>query len=32
VGKIPRSGKTAQLLDYEEISRTSIIGKVKELL
>jgi transketolase len=32
VRKMPRSGKPEELLDYEEISRTSIIKKVKELL
>jgi hypothetical protein len=29
---MPRSGKPAELLDYEEISRGAIIGKVKELI
>jgi transketolase len=32
VRKRPKSGKPQQLLDYEEISRTAIIKKVKELL
>lgn len=32
VRRIPRSGKPAELLDYEEISRTAIAAKVKELL
>ena len=31
VRKVPRSGKPAELLDYEEISRRSIVMKVKEL-
>jgi len=31
VRKVPRSGKAAELLDYEEISRRSIVMKVKEL-
>ena len=32
VRKMPRSGKPVELLDYEEISRRSIIKKVKSLL
>ncbi len=32
VRKVPRSGKPAELLDFEEISRTAIARKVKELL
>jgi transketolase len=32
VRKMPRSGKPAELLDYEEISRGAIIRKVKELI
>jgi transketolase len=32
VTKIPKSGKPAELLDFEEISRKAIIKKVKELL
>ena len=32
VRKIPKSGKTRELLDYEEISGDAIIKKVKELL
>jgi len=32
VRKIPKSGKPGQLLDFEEISKDSIIKKVKELL
>jgi len=32
VRKMPRSGKPAELLDYEEISSTAIIKKVKELI
>jgi transketolase len=32
VRKMPKSGKPAELLDYEEISRDAIIGKVKELI
>lgn len=32
VRKIPRSGRPAELLDYEEISRDAIVKKVKELL
>jgi len=32
VRKMPRSGTPGQLLDYEEISRTAIITKVKELI
>jgi transketolase len=32
VRKMPKSGKPAELLDYEEISRGAIIGKVKELI
>jgi len=31
VRKIPRSGKPAELLDYEEISKRTIFTKVKEL-
>ncbi len=32
VRKMPRSGKPAELLDYEEISRDAIISKIKSLL
>jgi len=32
VTKIPRSGKPDELLDYEEISSSAIVKKVKELL
>jgi len=32
VRKLPRSGKPRELLDYEEISRTAIMRKVRELL
>ncbi|MEK6651348.1 MAG: transketolase [Nitrospirota bacterium] len=32
VQKMPRSGKPGELLDYEEISRSAIIKKVRELL
>jgi transketolase len=32
VQNLPRSGKPAELLGYEEISRNSIVKKVKELL
>lgn len=32
VGETPKSGKPEQLLDYEGISRTAIIKKVKEVL
>ena len=32
VRKKPKSGKPKELLDYEEISRGAIIGKVKELV
>jgi len=32
VRKIPRSGRPAELFDYEEISRDAIVKKVKELL
>jgi len=32
VRKMPRSGKPAELLDYEEISASSIISKVRSLL
>jgi len=32
VRKMPKSGKPAELLDYEEISRHAIIKKVKEIL
>lgn len=32
VQKIPRSGKPDELLDYEEISRDSIVKKVKEVV
>jgi len=32
VRKMPKSGKPAELLDYEEISRGAIIGKVKKLI
>lgn len=32
VRKMPRSGKPAELLEYEEISKNAIIEKVKELL
>ncbi len=32
VRKVPRSGSPSELLDYEEISRSAIIKKVKELL
>jgi transketolase len=32
VRKIPRSGKPAELLQYEQISRTAIARKIKELL
>ena len=32
VRKMPKSGKPTELLDYEEISRSAIIRKVKEIL
>lgn len=32
VRKMPRSGKPDELLDYEEISRSAIIKKVKEII
>jgi len=32
VRKKPKSGKPKELLDYEEISRGAIVGKVKELV
>lgn len=32
VQKMPRSGKTGELLDYEEISKSAIIKKVREIL
>ena len=32
VRKMPRSGKPDELLNYEEISSTAIIDKVKELI
>ncbi len=32
VRKMPKSGKPAELLDYEEISRDSIVRKVKEVI
>ena len=32
VSKMPRSGKPEELLDYEDISFTAIIKKVKEVL
>jgi transketolase len=32
VRKMPKSGTPAELLDYEGISRTGIVQKVKELL
>jgi len=32
VTKIPKSGKPGELLDFEEISKNSIIKKIKELL
>jgi transketolase len=32
VTKMPKSGKPRELLDYEEISKNAIVGKVKELL
>jgi transketolase len=32
VRKMPRSGKPAELLDYEEISKNAIISKVRSLL
>ena len=32
VRKMPRSGKPAELLDYEEISKSAIIKKIKEIL
>jgi len=32
VGKIPRSGKPEELLDYEEISEKFIISKVKKII
>jgi len=32
VKKIPKSGKTQELLDYEGISKNSIVNKVKELI
>ncbi len=32
VRKMPRSGKSAELLDYEEISSSAIISKVRSLL
>ncbi len=32
VRKVPRSGRPAELLDYEDISRAAIAAKVKELL
>jgi transketolase len=32
VNRLPRSGKPAELLDYEDISKRAIVKKVKELL
>ena len=32
VSKMPKSGKPAQLLEYEEISANAIIKKVKKIL
>ena len=32
VRKVPKSGSPSELLDYEEISRSAIVKKVKELL
>ena len=32
VRKMPKSGKPNELLDYEEISKTAIVKKVKEVL
>ena len=32
VRKMPKSGKPAELLDYEEISKKSIVNKVRELI
>jgi transketolase len=32
VRKMPRSGKPEELLDYEEISRNTIVKKIKELI
>lgn len=32
VSKMPRSGKPQELLDYEEISSTAIVSKVKQVL
>lgn len=32
VRKMPKSGKPDELLDYEEISKTAIVKKIKELL
>ncbi len=32
VRKMPRSGKPDELLEYEGISHTAIVGKVKELV
>jgi hypothetical protein len=29
---MPRSGKPDELLDYEEISRSAIVRKVKEIV
>ncbi|NWF75166.1 MAG: transketolase [Nitrospirae bacterium] len=32
VKKMPKSGKPAELLDYEEISKSAIIAKIKEII
>lgn len=32
VQKMPKSGKPGELLDYEEISKSAIIKKVRELI
>ena len=32
ITKLPKSGKPAELLDYEEISKKAVVDKVKELL
>jgi transketolase len=32
VRKMPRSGKTGELLDFEEISKQAIVNKVKEVV
>lgn len=32
VRKMPKSGKPGELLDYEEISRKAIVGKVREVI